>query len=128
VDLIVVDDSAQRRPKRKGMGHLVAVGGIHVPGEEVLSRHSRLMQLADLITSCTLSYVGGQVEHHTTLFKEKVAPQLRSMGGRIWGYGLKIQPDFRYGNLYHWLLGDESLGHIDLPTRNRAYAGSPDEP
>lgn len=99
--------------------------GLLVTGD---SRHSRLIQLADLITSCTLSYVAGQVEHHTTLFKERVMPLLRTSGGRTGGFGLKIQPDLRYGNLYHWLLGDNWIPHVDLPTRGRAYADSPDEP
>lgn len=35
LDLIFCDDSRQRRPSRDGMGSLVALGGVHVPGENV---------------------------------------------------------------------------------------------
>jgi hypothetical protein len=40
MDLIVIDDSKQKRPSRPGMGHLVAVGGLHIPrgGVRVLER------------------------------------------------------------------------------------------
>jgi hypothetical protein len=37
VDLFVVDDSAQRKPTRSGMGALVAVGGVHIPSAQVRS-------------------------------------------------------------------------------------------
>jgi hypothetical protein len=35
VDLFAIDDSAQRKPTRDGMGPLVAVGGVHVDGSTV---------------------------------------------------------------------------------------------
>jgi hypothetical protein len=35
MDLILVDDSKQKKPSRPGMGHLVAVGGLHVPSDGV---------------------------------------------------------------------------------------------
>jgi hypothetical protein len=48
------------------------------------------------------------------------------------GIGLKIQPDGRYANLYHWLLGDTVLVRrqrlVTLPDPHRAYAASPDVP
>ncbi len=37
MDLFVLDDSAQRNPTRDGMGPLVAVGGLYVPGGNVRS-------------------------------------------------------------------------------------------
>jgi hypothetical protein len=42
MDLIFVDDSKQKKPSRPGMGHLVAVGGIHVPGGAVQNLERRL--------------------------------------------------------------------------------------
>jgi len=46
---------------------------------------------------------------------------LREDYGCKGGRGLKIHPDLRYGNLYHWLLGDEAFvryeGGIDLPSK-----------
>jgi hypothetical protein len=93
------------------------------------SRHARLLQLADLVTSCTASYVCGQPEHHTKLFLEKVLPLMRSDSSIYGGYGLKLHPDYTYANLYHWLLGDEYLGRVGkpLPAAGRPYAGSADE-
>jgi hypothetical protein len=46
--------------------------------------------------------------------------------GRIGGLGLKIHPDFRYANLYHWLLGDSHFVRYQsgypLPFKSRPYA------
>jgi Protein of unknown function (DUF3800) len=35
MDLVAIDDSKQRNPSRKGMGQLVAVGGLHVPSASI---------------------------------------------------------------------------------------------
>jgi len=78
------------------------------------SRLSRLVQLADVITACSTSYVAGNVRWSRKVFCEGVLPLLREDYGRKGGCGLKIHPDRRYGNLYHWLLGDTH--HV----RNRA--------
>jgi hypothetical protein len=95
------------------------------------SRLSRLVQLADVLTACSTAYVGGESVYSPKVFKEGVLPLLREdylvKGGR----GLKIHPDFRYGNLYHWLLGDEMFvryqAGFKLPsTRFTAYRTSPD--
>jgi hypothetical protein len=57
---------------------------------------------------------------------------LREEGGQIGGVGLKIQPDRRYMNLYHWLLGDDYYRRgnsgVGLPRPNFIYAESPDVP
>ena len=51
---------------------------------------------------------------------------LRSGSGRIGGVGLKIDPDFSYANLYHWVLGDTDFwrGNLGtpLPLNDRPYA------
>jgi hypothetical protein len=73
------------------------------------SRLSRLIQLADVVTSCTTSYVSGEDRHSPEVFRDGVRPLLREEQGRCGGYGLKLHPDLRYGNLYHWLLGDSEI-------------------
>jgi Protein of unknown function (DUF3800) len=93
----------------------------------VLATHSasvRLLQLADLVTGCTLAYIAGESRWSPPVF-EQIKPTLREEMGRIGGVGVKIHPDFRYGNLYHWLLGDDYLvrgmSGFGLPLRGRPY-------
>ena len=79
------------------------------------SQYIRLLQLADLVTSCTLARVSGEYTYSRRIFAA-ITPLFRADMGRIGGVGLKIHPDFRYGNLYHWLVGDThfwrgQLGH-----------------
>jgi len=93
------------------------------------SKSTRLLQLADLIVGCTLSYVSGEDEHSPPLFENQIKGMLREEGGRIGGVGLKLHPDFSFANLYHWLLGDDTLwkGSMGeaLPMRGRPYVNSP---
>lgn len=70
------------------------------------SSHIRLLQLADLITSCSGARVAGDQVLAPRIFPS-VLPLLRRDGGRAGGVGLKIWPD-EYMNLYHWLLGERS--------------------
>lgn len=92
------------------------------------SRHLRLLQLADVVTACVLAYVSGEERFAPAVFAH-VAPLLRSDSGRVGGVGVKIHPDLRYVNLYHWLLGDTFFkkggGGIGLPATGRPYASSP---
>ncbi len=95
------------------------------------SKLSRLLQLADVVTSCATSFVAGEDQWSPLIFREGVLPLLRSDNGCVGGRGLKIHPDMRYGNLYHWLLGDEMFvryqGGYPLPsTRFTAYRESAD--
>ena len=95
------------------------------------SRLSRLVQLADVVVACTTSYVAGEGRWSPRLFKKGVLPLLRKELGRKGGCGLKLHPDKRYGNLYHWLLDDETLWKgsvgVDLPsTWCTCYRDSPD--
>lgn len=95
------------------------------------SKLSRLLQLADVITSCATSYVAGEARWAPKIFSEGVLPLLRSDSDCVGGRGLKLHPDLRYGNLYHWLLGDEKFVRYDsdfqLPsTWFRAYRDGPD--
>jgi hypothetical protein len=95
------------------------------------SRLSRLVQLADVVTGCTTSYVAGEDTHSPKIFKEGVFPLLREDYGCKGGRGVKIHPDQRYGNLYHWLLGDglfvRHQGGLELPSNHfTCYRESPD--
>lgn len=89
------------------------------------SHASRLLQVADVITSVTLSVVAGRTQYAEPLFK-KITPLLhRSSEDRIHGYGLKIYPDSRYANLYYWLVGEETMWNgsvgYSLPMPTRPY-------
>lgn len=88
---------------------------------------SRLLQLADVITGCTVAYVAGSGRQAGDTFPY-IRPMLRSSEEIVGGIGVKIHPKGRYVNLYHWLLGDCS-GKIDgvrvtLPTASAPYPES----
>ena len=96
------------------------------------SHFSRLLQLADLITSCSVARVAGESIYSPPIFK-KIKPLLYSQAGRIGGSGLKIHPDYRYVNLYHWLLGDTFFlkkdgESISLPNNLSPYHSNPTTP
>lgn len=86
----------------------------------------RLIQLADVITSCTTAMVSGETPYSPVIFQH-VKKLLFSNQGRIGGYGLKIHPDFRYINLYHWLLQDSEFPPESrpLPWADRPYYADP---
>ena len=92
------------------------------------SHMSRLLQAADLIVSCSLARVAGESRHSLEVF-DAVKPLLWN-AGRIGGVGFKIQPDYTYANLYHWLLGDTVLSKgitdLQLPIPSRPYYSGPD--
>jgi hypothetical protein len=48
---------------------------------------------------------------------------MRRDGGRIGGIGLKIHPDFKYANLYHWLVGNTHFhrGSTGFPMPLKGY-------
>jgi len=91
----------------------------------------RLIQLADVVCSCTTAVVAGEASFSPPIF-ERIKPFLHSVSGRTGGVGLKLHPDFRYANLYHWLLGDAYLMRgntgMPLPYPVIPYSTSPDVP
>jgi len=96
----------------------------------VNSRQIRLLQLADVIVSCVTSRVSGESDYSPTIF-ENIKTLFRKDMERIGGVGLKIHPDFRYANLYYWLLGDlhiikENKG-IPLPIRGIPFSSDAGE-
>jgi hypothetical protein len=101
----------------------VAVNVLSTP-----SRFVRLLQLADVVTSSVLAFVSGEGTYSPATVK-LVRPLLHSDSGRIGGVGLKIHPDLKYVNLYHWLVGDShywrsNTGH-PLPISGMPYTKGP---
>lgn len=95
------------------------------------SRLIRLLQLADVVCSCTTAVVAGEANFSPPIF-EHIRPLLHSASGRIGGVGLKLHPHGRYANLYHWLLGDAYLirgnAGVPLPIAAFPYSTGPDVP
>lgn len=69
------------------------------------SKLVRILQLADLVASCTTALFSGESRYAPKIF-QAIKPLLARDMSRIGGVGLKLHPDFKYANLYHWLLGD----------------------
>jgi len=92
------------------------------------SKLLRLLQLADLVTSCTLAYVSGESTWSPETFKY-IHPMLCKEMGSVGGAGVKIHPDYSYANLYHWLLGDTHFRKGwtagPLPMTTRPYDSDP---
>ena len=98
--------------------------------EATTGYYSRLHQLADLVTGCTVARVAGSP--YSKVVFALIKPLLRTDGLRIGGVGLKIHPDLKYANLYHRLVGDRTwwkgtMG-IDLPCPGRLYYSDDGEP
>ncbi|HLY24359.1 MAG TPA: hypothetical protein VKT83_17980 [bacterium] len=104
----------------------IAVNVLSTPARLV-----RLVQAADLVTSCTLALVGGEDSFSPPIF-EAIRPMLLNSGAATGGVGLKIHPDLRYANLYRWLLGDEYIWRggwgTPLPQERLPYATGPNRP
>jgi uncharacterized protein DUF3800 len=92
------------------------------------SKLSRLLQVADVVTGCTLSMVAGEQDYAPIIFKE-ILPLFRKDMDCIGGRGVKIHPDFKYANLYHWLFQDELFvrgnSGSPLPLKQFPYASDP---
>jgi hypothetical protein len=90
----------------------------------------RVLQLADVVVSCSVAYVSGENRYSPAVF-DHIRPLLgRSYLGACGGTGFKIHPDLKYVNLYHWLLGDahywrRGFGN-KLPLRQLPYSTSAD--
>lgn len=94
------------------------------------SKMVRLLQLADVVTSCTLAYVGGE-SSHSPLVMPAIRPLFGCGGGNNVGGGVvKLHPDLCYVNLYHWLFEDQTYwrggsGH-PLPASGYPYSKAAD--
>lgn len=92
------------------------------------SRFVRLLQAADLVTSCLTAYVGGEATHSPSIAERLLSILPHSLGVRG-GRSVKLHPYYNFVNLYHWLLGDSNDGYFQgsnvLPLANRPYATDP---
>jgi len=89
----------------------------------------RLLQAADIVVSSSVARVAGEYTYSPAVFTA-LLPLFEKAQDRIGGVGLKLHPDFRYVNLYHWLLGDShvvkaNMG-VPLPLMRRPYAAAAD--
>jgi hypothetical protein len=89
------------------------------------SKHMRLLQLADVITSCVTARVAGESNFSPQVF-DMIRPMLRREGDRCGGIGLKLHPDFVFANLYYWLLEDTHFwkgnAGAPLPIKGRPFS------
>jgi len=108
----------------------VKFDSIPLPVMTADSKHIRLLQLADVITSCSIARIAGENRYSPEIF-ELIKPLFREDYGRKGGIGLKIHPDMRYQNLYHWLLGDDfikrGINGDPLPKEGLLYFNDPGE-
>jgi hypothetical protein len=95
------------------------------------SRSIRLLQAADLVTSCITAYVAGE-SNNAPRVAQALLPLFPLSYGRRGGPSIKIHPDYTFGNLYHWLFGDDDFIRrqtgIPLPHRSYGYYSGPDVP
>lgn len=70
------------------------------------SKYIRLLQVADVVVACTLSAVAGEKEYAPDILKT-FRHLFDGESRRIGGIGVKIHPDYKYVNLYHWVIGDK---------------------
>lgn len=92
------------------------------------SRFTRLLQLSDVIISCSIATASGEKEYAPPVF-EKIKRILCKESDRIGSVGFKFHPDFCYVNLYRWLLGDSHYVRFNagypLPIGSRPYQENP---
>ena len=92
-------------------------------------RLSRILQAADLITSCTLAQVSGEDKYSSEVFPD-VSPLFIRYRDQTGGFGVKLHPFRKLGNLYHWLFGDTHhvMGNsgVPMPRADIAFSESPD--
>lgn len=88
---------------------------------------SRILQIADLIVSITTAHFAGRAS--AAEFFPLVLPFFKSNDGRRGGVSVKVHPDIKYRNLYHWLLEDELFVRggrgMSMPLMKSPYAKSP---
>ncbi|WP_156347433.1 MULTISPECIES: hypothetical protein [unclassified Sphingomonas] len=87
---------------------------------------SRTLQIADLVVSITAAHFAGRPG--AAEFFPHVLPLFSLDKDRRGGVSVKIHPDYKFRNLYHWLLKDEHFvwGHsgAPLPFSDMPYAKS----
>ncbi len=96
------------------------------------SHHSRGLQVADVFTSCLCAYVSGEEVWSPGVAVPFIRPILRGELDRVGGVGMKLHPDYKFGNLYGWLFGDTHFWRgnsgFPLPLKGRPYHTGPRTP
>jgi len=93
-------------------------------------KHSRLLHVADVVASASTALAAGNTEFSQPLVQH-IKPMLLVNGaGCVGGVGMKMHPDYCFGNLYHWLRGDlvdaEFGKRTPLPQKGHPYESGPD--
>lgn len=92
------------------------------------SRFLRLLQAVDVAVGCVGAYVSGEEKYSPAIFAS-VRPLFVSGVAGIGGLGLKLHPEYKHANLYHWLLGDSCLFRmntgVSLPMTRRPHSEKP---
>ncbi len=95
------------------------------------SRFMRLLQAADLATSCMTACVAGESKYSPPIV-EKLLPLYPVDADRRAGYSIKIHPDYNFENLHHWLFREKhfvrNMQGSPMPLPNRPYFEGPDQP
>jgi hypothetical protein len=138
--IVIADETGGGRDEdtrfMRACQHLLGSGTGYVRPEHIAinvvcgrSNMVRLLQVADLVTSCVCAHVAGETRYAPKTF-ESIRPMLRSdpVGGR----SIKLHPDAIYRNLYYWLYGDMAYwkgnSGVALPCSGWPYHKSPDRP
>jgi len=87
----------------------VSLRSVVLPIMTAPGRYTRLLQLADVVTGCTVARVAGESTFSPPIFEEIKKLFYAENGRSIGETGLKLHPTARYGNLYFHLLGDRYL-------------------
>lgn len=138
--VIVCQPGGDRRSENKFLASCIETlkcGTDYVKPDRIVSvlcsppKFIRLLQVADVITSCTTAFVSGESLFSPPVF-DVIKPMLGSELERIGGVGLKLHPDFKYVNLYYWLLGDSHfvrfMQGFPMPLPHRPYNSDPFTP
>lgn len=101
---------------------LLSTGTPYVTHDEISivaatqSRLVRLLQAADVVTSCLTAYVAGERKYSPRIASELLSI-LPTLDGRRGGVSVKLHPDNWYRNLYGWLFRDQHFksGNVGRP-------------
>jgi len=107
----------------------VKSSGVTLSALSLPLRRKRLLQLAEMVVSCTTALVGGDEQCSERVFAS-VKGLLAREGGRVGRVGLSLHPYYMYANLYHWLVGDSHFWmhgtEFALPLACYPYSSSAD--
>ena len=93
------------------------------------SRFVRLLQAADVATSCMTAYVAGE-SRYAPATAMRLLPLYPSAFDRRAGYSIKLHPSYNFANLHHWLFGESHyvrfMTGYPMPMKGFDYFNGPD--